>query len=122
MDYRQKSPNSQSTLILQKNPLMVEGFNMHQSNMATASATPYAAEDIPVRQPAIQAGDYSLRALRTEAEITAISRALKQTGWNRRSAAKLLRISYRGLLYKIRQHKITRDSATRPISSKPEML
>lgn len=97
---------------------------MHRSNMATAFVTQYPAEDIPVRQPVIQADDlqYSLRALRTAAEITAISRALKQTGWNRRLAAKLLRISYRGLLYKIRQHKITRDSAPRPISSKPEML
>jgi transcriptional regulator with GAF, ATPase, and Fis domain len=49
----------------------------------------------------------SLRSFRDEAEIHAISSALKQTGWNRKRAAQLLSISYRGLLYKIRRHKIT---------------
>jgi len=49
----------------------------------------------------------ALRFLRAEAEINAISQALRQTGWNRRRAAELLRISYRGLLYKIQQHNIT---------------
>jgi len=53
--------------------------------------------------------NYSLRSFRDEAEIHAISRALEHTGWNRRRAAQLLSISYRGLLYKIRQHKITPD-------------
>jgi DNA-binding NtrC family response regulator len=48
-----------------------------------------------------------LRRLRAEAEINAIGRALAYTGWNRRRAAQLLSISYRGLLYKIRQHNIT---------------
>jgi DNA-binding NtrC family response regulator len=49
----------------------------------------------------------SLRVLRAEAEVHAISRALDAVGWNRRRAAELLRISYRGLLYKIRQYNIT---------------
>jgi len=49
----------------------------------------------------------SLRVMRAEAEVYAISRALEYTGWNRKRAAQLLRISYRGLLYKIRQHNIT---------------
>jgi DNA-binding NtrC family response regulator len=49
----------------------------------------------------------SLHAYRAEAEATAISRALELVGWNRRRAAELLRISYRGLLYKIRQYNIT---------------
>ena len=52
----------------------------------------------------------TLRCLRAEAEILAISRALEQTGWNRKRAAELLNISYRGLLYKIRQHNITGSS------------
>ena len=50
----------------------------------------------------------SLRSLRVEAEIYAISRTLEYTGWNRKRAASLLKISYRGLLYKIRYHNITR--------------
>jgi len=53
----------------------------------------------------------ALRRLRAEAEIHAISKALEQTGWNRRRAAELLSISYRGLLYKIRQYDITSTTA-----------
>src|ERR1017187_8959192 len=52
----------------------------------------------------------SLRSLRAEAEIYAISRTLEYTGWNRRRAAQLLSISYRGILYKIRQHNLTPSS------------
>jgi DNA-binding NtrC family response regulator len=51
--------------------------------------------------------DLSLRSFRNEAEIRAVNYALDQVGWNRRRAAKLLSISYRSLLYKIRQHNIT---------------
>jgi DNA-binding NtrC family response regulator len=50
----------------------------------------------------------TLRSLRAQAEIQAIRHALDYTGWNRKRAASLLKISYRGLLYKIRYHNITR--------------
>jgi two-component system response regulator AtoC len=49
----------------------------------------------------------SLRVVRAQVEIKAILAALKRTGWNRKQAARLLNISYRGLLYKIRRHNIT---------------
>lgn len=49
----------------------------------------------------------SLRTVRAQVEIKAILAALKRTGWNRKQAARLLKISYRGLLYKIRRHNIT---------------
>jgi two-component system, NtrC family, response regulator AtoC len=55
-------------------------------------------------EPAV---DLSLRSFRNEAEVHAINCALRQTGGNRKRAAKLLSISYRSLLYKIRQHNIT---------------
>jgi DNA-binding NtrC family response regulator len=42
-----------------------------------------------------------------EAELQVILRALQHTGWNRKRAAAQLKISYRGLLYKIRRHGIT---------------
>jgi DNA-binding NtrC family response regulator len=58
---------------------------------------------------------FSLRSLRAEAEIYAISRTLEYTGWNRRRAAQLLSISYRGILYKIRQHNLT----PRPVREVP---
>jgi DNA-binding NtrC family response regulator len=47
-----------------------------------------------------------VRSLKNETEIHAITRALEETNWNRKHAAQLLNISYRGLLYKIRQHQI----------------
>lgn len=50
--------------------------------------------------------ELSLRSFRDEAEIVAISSALRRTGWNRKRAAQLLSISYRGLLYKIRRHNL----------------
>lgn len=52
------------------------------------------------------AADLSLRSHRNEAEVHAINYALRQTGGNRKRAAKLLSISYRSLLYKIRRHNI----------------
>lgn len=59
----------------------------------------------------------SLRSFRDEAEIHAINSALKQTGWNRKRAARLLSISYRGLLYKIRRHNITPTAGLQTASS-----
>jgi DNA-binding NtrC family response regulator len=63
----------------------------------------------------------TLRTLRAETEMQAISQALQQTGWNRKRAAQLLSISYRGLLYKIRQHNITRDQGIAGVPKRPKM-
>ena len=48
---------------------------------------------------------------RSEAEIEAITKALEQTNWNRKKAATLLQISYKALLYKIRQYEIQRTGS-----------
>lgn len=45
-----------------------------------------------------------VRGLKSEAEMEAISRTLEQTRWNRKEAARLLNISYKALLYKIRTY------------------
>jgi len=55
-----------------------------------------------------------LRTLKDEAEVRLITNVLAETDWNRRKAAKLLHISYRGLLNKIRQHALTRAPASKP--------
>lgn len=47
-----------------------------------------------------------VRGLKGEAEAEAISQALAQTNWSRKKAAQLLNISYKALLYKIRQYGI----------------
>jgi DNA-binding NtrC family response regulator len=44
------------------------------------------------------------RNAKDEAEAEAIAKALEQTNWNRKQAAALLKISYKALLYKIRQY------------------
>jgi transcriptional regulator with GAF, ATPase, and Fis domain len=51
------------------------------------------------------------------AEREAISRVLEETGWNRTRAAKLLRISYRALLYKIKHAGLDRSHAARRVSA-----
>ncbi len=50
---------------------------------------------------------------RTEAKL--IQDALDDSGWNRRHAARSLKISYRALLYKIQQHRL---APTRGVSAK----
>ena len=52
-----------------------------------------------------------IRNRKFETEIEEITKALAETNWNRAAAARLLNISYRGLLYKIQQHGIARLSA-----------
>jgi two-component system, NtrC family, response regulator AtoC len=45
-----------------------------------------------------------LQSVKSEAERNAIAVALDRTGWNRKAAARLLKVSYRTLLYKIEQY------------------
>jgi DNA-binding NtrC family response regulator len=45
-----------------------------------------------------------VRGLKGEAESTAIAQVLEATGWNRKAAASDLRISYKAILYKIKQY------------------
>jgi two-component system response regulator AtoC len=51
-------------------------------------------------------GDYSLRRARRAAEIEAIRSALRATSGNRTHAARLLEISHRALLYKLKEYGI----------------
>lgn len=53
----------------------------------------------------------TLRMARDEAEHQVILHTLQCVGWNRKRAAAVLKISYRGLLYKIRRHRITPANA-----------
>jgi two-component system response regulator AtoC len=45
-----------------------------------------------------------VQSVKGEAERNAIASALDQAGWNRKAAARLLKVSYRTLLYKIEQY------------------
>jgi DNA-binding NtrC family response regulator len=45
-----------------------------------------------------------VQGVRIEAERNAIVAALQKTGWNRKAAARMIKVSYRTLLYKIDQY------------------
>jgi DNA-binding NtrC family response regulator len=47
-----------------------------------------------------------VRSLKGEAEATAIAQMLENKGWNRKAAASELQISYKALLYKIKQYEL----------------
>lgn len=47
-----------------------------------------------------------VKSLKNGAEMEAIANALEESGWNRKRAARILNISYKALLYKIRQYDI----------------
>jgi len=92
------------------NELQMKNNNAEIVSESPATAVQSGGPAVVARQePAMPGARVTLRTLRAETEMQAISQALQQTGWNRKRAAQLLSISYRGLLYKIRQHNITRD-------------
>ena len=54
-----------------------------------------------------------VRDMKDRTEMRMIQEALDASGWNRRRAAQNLNISYRALLYKIQQHRLTPRMARR---------
>ena len=52
-----------------------------------------------------------VQSVKGETERNAISTALEQAGWNRKAAARLLKVSYRTLLYKIEQYHMNPPSS-----------
>ena len=60
-----------------------------------------------------------LRGLKEEAEMEAIADALEKTHWFRKDAAKMLGISYKALLYKIRQFNLDAGRGARSQAAAP---
>jgi two-component system, NtrC family, response regulator AtoC len=75
------------------------------SELNPVTPAPGAANQSPSLKTAC-GGDLKalVRSLKDEAEIEAINATLERTKWNRKEAARLLQISYKALLYKIRQY------------------
>jgi len=67
-------------------------------------------EPAPVREQGLKA---LVRGLKDEAEMEAIADALEKTHWCRKDAAKMLGISYKALLYKIRQFNLDSGRGSR---------
>src|SRR5271165_2880879 len=61
-----------------------------------------------------------VRGLKDEAEMEAIADALEKTRWCRKDAAKMLGISYKALLYKMRQFNLDTPRNRRVPGAKPE--
>jgi DNA-binding NtrC family response regulator len=57
--------------------------------------------------------------LKDEAEMEAIADALEKTRWCRKDAAKMLGISYKALLYKMRQFNLDTPRSKRAPSAVP---
>jgi two-component system response regulator AtoC len=72
-------------------------------------------EPAPVREQGLKA---LVRSLKDEAEMEAIGDALEKTHWCRKDAAKMLGISYKALLYKIRQFGLDSGRPARASSKK----
>jgi DNA-binding NtrC family response regulator len=58
-----------------------------------------------------------LRSRKDEVEIKAIGEALQHTHWNRKAAARLLKISYNALLYKVREYRLDEGSRRPPLNA-----
>jgi DNA-binding NtrC family response regulator len=74
--------------------------------------------------PAVKNGEGSggglkslARTAKDGAEAEAIAKALDETNWNRKQAAALLKISYKALLYKIRQYGIAQAKGHHKLSA-----
>ncbi len=83
--------------------------DVDESDTAMSRAEgPLALAESPSRS--VSASNNSLKSVvqsvKLEAERNAIAAALESTGWNRKAAARLLKVSYRTLLYKIEQYQM----------------
>lgn len=79
-------------------------WTLQESALSSPNSTELVNSEAPTRNLKSM-----VRDIKNEAEVQAIKQALQDTKWNRKRAARLLNISYRGLLYKIRQHSLTRE-------------
>src|SRR6266478_1744129 len=93
-----------------------EGSFRELVEMAAARQRISPREDpSPARQQGLKA---LVRGLKDEAEMEAIADALEKTHWCRKDAAKMLGISYKALLYKIRQFNLDTGRPARANSKK----
>ncbi len=96
-----------------------EGSFRELLEMTTAQQrlAPPQHETMPTRE---QGGLKALvRGLRDEAEAEAIAQALEKTRWCRKDAAKMLGISYKALLYKMRQFNLDSGRGSRAVPVTP---
>jgi DNA-binding NtrC family response regulator len=106
-----------------KRYLMIGDDDSHLTGLITSPATKTLPTAAPKNGGTQHPGEHvpgngkSLKSLirdvKSEAERNAIAAALERTGWNRKAAARLLKVSYRTMLYKIEQYQM---SASDPLN------
>jgi len=83
---------------------------------ATRQRTSPRDDSAPQKEQGLKA---LVRGLKDEAEMEAIADALEKTNWSRKEAARMLGISYKALLYKMRQFKLDAGKAPRSSPAVP---
>jgi len=84
---------------------------------STRQRTSPREEPAPPKEQGLKA---LVRGLKDEAEMEAIADALEKTRWCRKDAAKMLGISYKALLYKMRQFNLDTPRARKVSSAAAE--
>jgi two-component system response regulator AtoC len=93
-----------------KRMIVLQDFTLPRTLVAPPAAPPVApAAEAFSATKGLSLKEISRRAV-LEAEREVIGRALEQCRWNRVKAARLLKISYRALLYKIKDMGLKQDS------------
>jgi len=94
-----------------KRMIVLQDWTLARTLVAPAAAVPAAAVAEPfAATKGLSLKEISRRAV-LEAEREVIRRSLEQCRWNRVKTAKMLKISYRALLYKIKDMGLKQDSA-----------
>jgi len=87
---------------------------VHANGRSSMPPVPPAASPASIAAAATEAGNYSLkdisRTAAREAERELILKMLQQTRWNRKETAEILGISYKALLYKIKENGLDKAS------------
>jgi two-component system response regulator AtoC len=87
---------------IERSLILSEGDSIDVSSLP--SALRGLSAEVEIETTAIDDGEISIKKVTQEIEITLINRALDRTNGNRTQAAKLLEISHRALLYKIKEY------------------
>jgi two-component system response regulator AtoC len=95
-----------------KRMIVLQDFTLHRTLTSLSNVTPLAAHQppIPAATHGLSLKEISRRAV-VEAEREVICRTLEQCRWNRVKTARMLKISYRALLYKMKDMGLKQDGA-----------
>jgi two-component system response regulator AtoC len=85
--------------VMERAMILCDGDRITLQDLPEALAKPRPSPPLPASR-----GDFSLRRARRRFESELITRALEATGGNRTRAARLLEISHRALLYKLKEY------------------